>query len=285
MSAGRLRILLVTESTDDGALAALVLRQVYTEVEVWAVGDALEFADRLAGGGFSVALADKRLSWADGVSVLEAIRRRYPECANLLLVDSPSQADQGDGVDVSVTKNSRGFVDLPNAIQRAQRLVQTRFQDDASVTAYQRLVAELPVGVFSMDPETTITQANELTLTTLGFDDSEPLLGRRLSDLIADADLRSRCLALVERGQSLRDVELPIRRSDGGIAKVSLSYWPVANPRGEIEFFEGALWDLSAIASAGQGRAGVNVDQLASAVSHDLQDPLQLIAPVRSTID
>ena len=39
------------------------------------------------------------------------------------------------------------------------------------------------------------------------------------------------------------------------------------------------MWDLSAIAGAGSAAAAeVNMEQLAAAVSHDLQDPLQLIA-------
>ena len=211
--------------------------------------------------------------------MFEAIERRHRECAGLLLVRDPADIDPPDCIDVVVPKTSRGFVDLPKVLERAQRLRRARFQEDVDVGAYERLVGELPVGVFSMSTLGSITQANELALATLGFADSERLVGRLLVDLIADIDLRARCVALLERAQPLRDLEVTMRRVDGGKTKVSLSFWPVSNTKGGLSHFEGVLWDLSAIAAAG-GKlpSEVNMEQLAAAVSHDLQDPLQLIA-------
>ena len=279
MSAAPLVVLIVTESKDDNALAALVLRQEYAEVEVVQAQDALEFADRLAEGGFSVAVVDEQLGWADGVAVFEAIERRYQECAGLLLVRESAAREPPGSIDVVVPKTSHGFIELPRAIERAQWLRRARFQKDVDVGAYERLVGELPVGVFSLSSQGVVTQANDLTLSTLGFDDKERLRGRLLVDLIAESDLRSRCVALLERGQPLRDLDVMLRRADGGKTKVSLSFWPVFNLKGELSHFEGLMWDLSAITGAGSAAAAeVNMEQLAAAVSHDLQDPLQLIA-------
>lgn len=255
-----------------------MLRQEYAEVEVLQAHDALEFADRLAGGGFSVALVDKELGWADGVAVFEAIERRYQECAGILLVHESAQLDPPESIDVVVAKTSRGFIELPRAIERAQLLRRTRFQKDADIGAYERLVGELPVGVFSLSSRGVVTQANHLVLSTLGVVDKERLIGRLLVDLIAEIDLRSRCVALLERGQPLRDLDVMLRRVDGGKTKVSLSFWPVSNARGELSHFEGVMWDLSTLAMAGgTAPSDVNMEQLAAAVSHDLQDPLQLI--------
>ena len=279
MSAIPLGVLIVTESKDDRALAALVLRQEYAEVEVLHAQDALEFADHLAGGGFSVVLVDQELSWADGVAVFEAIERRYNECAGLLLVGDPAELEPPESIDVVVPKTSRGFVELPKAIERARRVRRARFQKDVDVGAYERLIGELPVGVFALSTHGVFTQANRLAVDTLGFPDRDHLLGRLLVDLIPDIDLRSRCVVLLERAQPLRDLDVMLRRVDGGKTKVSLSFWPVLDARGELNHFEGAMWDLSAIAAAGgAGPSEVNMEHLAAAVSHDLQDPLQLIA-------
>ena len=61
MNTTPLCVLIVTENQDDSVLATLVLRQEYAEVEVKLAQDALEFADRLAAGGFSVAMVDNDL--------------------------------------------------------------------------------------------------------------------------------------------------------------------------------------------------------------------------------
>ena len=149
MNTTPLCVLIVTENQNDSVLATLVLRQEYAEVEVLLAQDALEFADRLAAGGFSVAMVDNDLRWADGVAVFEAIERRHRECAGLLLVRDPADIDPPDCIDVVVPKASRGFVDLPKALEWAQRLRRARFQEDVDVGAYERLVGELPVGVIS----------------------------------------------------------------------------------------------------------------------------------------
>ena len=276
MTAELFRVLLVTENADDSALAALVLEQSVADAHVLQAGSALDFADQLAAGGFTAAVVDHDLQWADGEAVVEAVKRRYPECAAVLLCDDVAASQQSTNADVVVPKTSRGYLSLPSAISRALERVGRREERPHEVAAYDRLVEQLPVGIFATAINGSFQAANQAVLEMLGFDDIDALLARQLPDLVTDVDVRLRCRALLERGQSRKELETTLRRSDGGTVKVSLSFWPVLDEHQRPQSYEGVLWDLSA---SGQGGLGsLRLDQLASVVSHDLQDPLQLIS-------
>lgn len=274
-----LRILLVIEERDDRGLAALVLQHGLVDVEILEAGDALEFADHLANGSFSVAVASSRLGWAEGAAVLAAVKRRYPDCVTLLLGD-PDGGAVDALVEASVPLSSRGFLHLPGAIQEVLDKRTAGRHRSIELAAYDRLLDQLPVGIFTMAVSGELSDANPTTLRILGFNDKRTFVGRQLPDLLADAELRSRCRALLERGQSRKDLATTMRRADGGNVRVSLSFWPVTDEDGGLRFFEGLLWDLSGLAAIGRHplTSGTQLEQLASAVSHDLQDPLQLIA-------
>ena len=276
MTGEQFRILLVTEDADDCALAALVLEQTMTDVHVLPAGSALDFADQLAAGGFGAAVIDRELQWADGEAVLEAVKRRHPECATVLMGEPLAAGEMLGDVDVFVTKTSRGFLELPGAIERALKRAQGRNEAPQEIAAYDRLVEQLPVGIFAMSVNGAFNAANEAVLRTLGYTEPDELLLRQLPDLVTDVDVRLRCRALLERSQARKDLETTLRRADGGSVRVSLSFWPVMDEHERAQSYEGVLWDLST--AAGGNAGGLPLEHLASAVSHDLQDPLQLIS-------
>ncbi len=274
---GAPRVLVVCADTDDRALAVLVLRNAFAGADVVEAGSALDFADHLAAGEFGVAVAAAELGWARGADVLAAVGKRYPECVTVLL--GGATADAG-GVDASVATTSHGFMELSSVVERALALRHPGTDQGVEHAAYERLVAQLPVGIFSMAPNGAVREANAAFVRLLGFRDLEALIGRQLPDLLADVELRLSLRVLLERGQSRRDMQARMRRADGGKVSVSLSFWPIADDDGRLDFYEAVLWDLSGPGtwSARPLYGQSQVEQLTSAVSHDLQDPLQLIA-------
>ena len=271
-----LRVILVSDDDDDRALQGLVLRHSYEDVELLEAGDALSFADHLAGDEFSVAVAAPTLAWANGVDVLAAIKRRQPRCATILFGENlPEQIDP-TVVDVSLRRSSRGFLDLRSAIEQAQAKLMMPDASGQTGPEYERLVENLPLGVFKLDTQSGFVDANAAALQVLGYSEVGQIIGRRLTDLFVDVDLRLRCRALMERAQSLSDLETSLRRADGGAVQVSLSFWP--SSAGRVSQYEGVLWDVSALNRGEFAAASIDSDELASVLSHDLQDPLQVIA-------
>ncbi len=277
MSAER-RILLVCNDPNDRELAGLVLRHTLGDVEVLEAADALAFAEQLSTGSVSVAIANDTLGWGQGGAVLAAVKRRNPSAITVLLgrdrTDDPS-------VDACVVAGTAGFLELPSAIRRVE---QARLPRRAPVAdhAYERLTERLPVGLFGMTEAGAIIKANPALFRLLGFIHEADLIGRQLPDLCDDTEARLRLRVLLERGESVRDFQTRLRRAGGDIINACLSFWPGAGGEDERVRFQGVLWSISALH---EGRPDVTepetsnerYEQLAYAVSHDLQDPLQLI--------
>jgi len=96
---------------------------------------------------------------------------------------------------------------------------------------------------------------------------------------MSDSQIRSRCAVLLEQAQPLKELAITLRGPDSATTKVNLSIWPVFDTAGTLSHFEGALWDPTDLSVMGDRESSaVDMEQLASAVSHDLQDPLQLIS-------
>lgn len=274
-----LRVILVSDDDDDRALACMVIRQSYEDVELLEATDALTFADHLADGEFDVALSAPENRWANGVDVLAAIKRRQPNCATILFGEPLPEAIDSKVVDVALRQSSRGFLQLPQAIEQARDKLIALQNAPAPDVAYERLVANLPLAVFQLDQQAGFIDANPTTLKVLGHSEASQLIGKRLTDLFVDIDFRMKCRALMDRSQSLSDLETTLRRADGGTVPVRLSFWPVTPNSGRPAHFEGVMWDVSALAqSAELTAAAISSDELAAVLSHDLQDPLQVIA-------
>src|SRR5512136_876154 len=88
-------------------------------------------------------------------------------------------------------------------------------------------------------------------------------------------------------GGGVRELEKGIRRPGGDLAWVRISAWPVVDTVAGVIRYEGALQDISGRRKAQRelseraavlGRSNEELQQFAYVISHDLQEPLQLIA-------
>ncbi len=287
----RPRVLLVDSNTDDRALAALLLRRELPEIDIEEVGDGMALADRLPLGGFAAVVTEYTLEWGDGLQVLETVRSLAPECPVVFFASSGNETvvAQGlrQGLAAYVVKGSAGYLELPAAVRRAiERNAELRSSRDV-LALFQRLTDELSLGTFALRPDGRLTAANEALARVLDVESAEVLVDRNLIELIADQALQAQLLAAMARGRPVRGLEAGVRRAGGENAWVRLALWPVVEPGHGVVRFEGALEDITGHRNAERelseraaalGRSNVDLQQFAYVISHDLQEPLQLIA-------
>jgi len=284
------RILLVDDNADDRALASLLLRQEFGELAIDEAADAIAFAEFLASGGFTVAVASHGLGWGDGCQVLEALRRRYAGCL-LFLVCAPDENVMAHrvadlGLAGCLKKNSGGFLTLSKAIRQALERAGDADNGAADEASCRRLVQNLPVGVFSLSEDGVLTGGNRAAATLLGLAPEARVAGQRIQDLFAGGPFAGRWSALVEQGEPVEAWDAPIRMHGGDARRVRLHIRPAVGATANVAGFYGCVQDLSPsrhadgeLSHQAEGPAHSNevLDQLAYVVSHDLQEPLQLM--------
>ena len=286
------RLLLVGDNADDRALMSLLLHRGLDHVVVDEADGPIAFAEHLAGGTFTAAVVDEVLSWGDGPKVLGAIRRRDPNCLLFLLVESgepwttPRRLREL-GLAGYIAKDSTGFLALPEMVNVAVERAASQGQPTLDPVC-RRLVRELPVGVLSLNQAGVLTQVNRAAAEILGQTSDRTLLGEYFADVLPDPDLRANWAALLDQDRAIEGEEARIRLAGGAERWVRVYVWPVRDAAGVATIgYDAVLLDVSAVKQTDRQlfvraealeRSNEDLEQLAFAVSHDLQEPLQLVS-------
>jgi len=284
------RVLLIDEGADDRALATLVLRHELGDLIIEEAAEPVAFAEHLAGGSFSAVIADFRLQWSPIARVLQAIRRRFPNCGIVLFTSSPAEEVAVDsmqlGVDGYLQKSSRGFLELPTLIRKVLEKQTDQARQMPVAAPYQRLLEQIPIGVFSLNGSGVVTEANPALASILGFAKAADLIGQEMLPLLGEG-VAAEWQRLIGALQPLHDLELETCKRDGNAAWLRLNVAPVRDASGDLSRFDGTLEDISSHKdiegklfqrAEALKRSNEELEQLAYSVSHDLQEPLQLVS-------
>ncbi len=282
------RVLVVDSNPDDRTLAVLLLTKALDGTEIVEAPNAMVFADRLSRGEYAAVVTDYRLEWADGFQVLEAVRSLDPACSVVFFTAAGSEAVAAEGFRRGlagyVVKGSAGFLALAATVRQA---IEDRAQArtlDAAAQHLERLSNELGLGTFMLTQSGLITEASPALVRLLAGDGVEAIAGRSLSTFIPDRKAQHQVTETLARGGALRGLEAEGRRLDGSTVWLRLWAWPAAGDRtlryaGVAEDVSGrrhAERELTERAEA-LGRTSDELQEVAYAISHDLQEPLQLI--------
>ncbi|MBD2776309.1 response regulator [Iningainema tapete] len=137
-----LRILLIDDNPDDRLLVTRQLQQEFSQLEVCSVIDANSFEEVLDAGNFDAAIIDYQLRWNDGLTLLNAIKAKYPDCPVIMFTDTGSE-------EVAVAGMKSGLSDYvlkgkPQRLSLAlrQSLEQQRIREEYAMAVEQLQLSE-----------------------------------------------------------------------------------------------------------------------------------------------
>ena len=272
------KLLLIDPNPSDAELADKLLVSSLSDCELIVISDAIAFAEQLATGGFSVVISEQALGWASGVDVLTTFSRRYPYTATLLFSETlPAQAQRpllGSRLFSSLQKNSAGFLQLPDMVHS---LLKARREIRGADEFWRQLLKQLDTPALATTVDGRVVDANAAATVALGFTYADELQGLALDalfELDADGSLQQQLQTMMKDSVNTLDIEesVKVKRSENR-GRLSIHALP-----GNTHL--AVLYQAQAAApfTGSPGGDQQQYQQLLYAVSHDLQEPLQLVS-------
>lgn len=181
--------------------------------------------------------------------------------------------------------------DLEREVAERKRTAATLRDSEA---LYQSLVGTIPLHLFRKDRDGRFTFANDKFCRALSRS-LEEIIGRTDADFFPPAiaeKYRWDDTKVIEKGQVLRDIEE--HPTGEGMRSVEVIKAPVRDANGRIIGVQGLFWDVTDRIRAQEelrkaaeelARSNSDLEQFAYIASHDLQEPLRMIASYLQLIE
>ncbi len=262
-----LRVLLIDEDPEDLHRLGDLLNQASIEIDWHTVSNFDEALTAVKLGSHDAYLVDDRLGARSG-------RQLIRESAALATGPMILLTGVGDE-DVDAKALAGGVADYlpkdeltPSNLQRSLRYsVETwraRLEASDRYERYLSLFDGVPVGLFRMTPDACLVEVNATAVELLGYANKADLIGHKAYELLARPDQTS---VTMEDG-TLSDLDVELRRADGGTLWVNVSLREVRDELDDLIHYEGAILDVSLRKDAESSvqMRGTLLDQVPSAV-------------------
>src|SRR2546428_7489075 len=168
-----LRVLIIDDNPDDRALVMRELGLEYLDLHVRQISEEQAFADALQAGNVDLVITDSHLLWTDGLSVLRAVKARHPGVPVIMFTGTGNEelaveAMQA-GLDDYIRKTTRSAARLRTAVRSALERAEARQRAVRLEASLHTLLNRQGVGVFRLDRDGRLLEANETLLNLLGL--------------------------------------------------------------------------------------------------------------------
>lgn len=279
------KLLLIDSDPSDAALAGRLLGQSFPDCELVIVSDAVAFAEQLSAGGFSTVISEQTLGWASGMDVLATFSRQYPHIHTILFTASipPDiyRLQRGAGAFACLQKNSAGFLQLAEVVES---MLQAGQEKEEAPGFWSQMLKQLDQAALTVLADGRVAEANVAAARILGYQHADELSGLGLLSLFdMDADawfgeegLLGRLAALANASIEQVEIRAAPLRDVHRIGQQRLTIHSIPGSPFLALLYHGspAVQSPSNQGSEYQQQ----YEQLLYAVSHDLQEPLQLVS-------
>jgi len=242
-----LNTLLIDDNPDDRALVARELRREFPGMHAREVTDQQSFIHSLEAAPFDLVITDFQLRWTDGLSVLRAIKTRWPDCPVVMFTGTGSEEIAVEamkaGLDDYVLKSPKHYARLPSVARLALKVAEQRTHLRQAEARYSVLFSTVPVGLYRANPEGRILDANPALVEMLRYPDQLTLLAVNISDLHVDPAAYQEWQRLMEGEGVVHQFEARLRTHDGRFCWVQNSARAIRVSAAGPLIYEGSLED------------------------------------------
>lgn len=244
-----LKVMIVDDNPDDRALTIRELKREFPDLEVKEIINSNDFREAIEDGDFDLVITDYSIKWTDGLSVLEKVKKLYPECPVIMFTGTGSEdivvrAMKG-GLDDYVIKTTSHFVRLPASVRSVLRSKEDREARQKAEELYERLFEKVPIGLYSVKPGGQIVAVNSAMVDMLKYPDKRTLMDIDTSICSTKKSDRKDMIKRLENEGVIRDYEHKLKTYTDEYIWVIESATAICDENGDIAYIEGSMLDIS----------------------------------------
>ncbi len=190
-----LKILLVDDNPDDRFLTIRELSREFSALHVTEITDQEGFNQMLENGSFDLVITDYQLCWSDGLSILRAVKSKWPNCPVVMFTGTGSEEiaveAMKSGLDDYVLKSPQHYGWLPTRVRLAleqaldkHNLLKAEGALRKSDTLLHAIIEAEPECVKIIGADGRLRYMNAAGLAMVEADSPKEVLGKKMSDLI-----------------------------------------------------------------------------------------------------
>src|SRR5437870_5196483 len=207
------------------------LSLMYLDLHIRQITEEQAFTDSLDGGNFDLVITDSHLRWTDGLSVLRAVKARYPDVPVIIFTGTGNEelaveAMQA-GLDDYIRKTTQFAARLRTAVRSTLKRAESRRRTVRQEERLHTLLNRLGVGVFKLSRDGRLLEANETFLSLLGLSSVQEAQRIDLTALSGELPESS------DERVSFQRHELQLHRPAGTAIRASVTKTVWRTPTGE----------------------------------------------------